>query len=93
MLDGEFNSASNEYTLDILLVDLAPRKNEKYMKKHDDDIIITFFHVFLIFRGAGSIKSMLSGYSLDVELNSPSNGYSHSKFEKNHMEISSKYEF
>ena len=41
-LDGEFKSASNEYPLGILLV---PRslKNKKYMKKHDADIIITFF--------------------------------------------------
>ena len=58
-----------------------PMKNEKYIKKRDADINITFFHVFLIFHGARSTKSMLSGYSLDVELNSPSNDYSYSKFE------------
>ena len=39
---------SNEYPLGILLVDLDPQNN-KYMKKRDDDINITFFHVFLIF--------------------------------------------
>ena len=43
------------------------------MKKHDDDIIITFFQVFIIFGVEGSIKSMECGYSLDVELNSTSN--------------------
>ena len=32
-LDGEFNSTSNEYPLGILLVDLAPRKNEKIHEK------------------------------------------------------------
>ena len=56
-------------------------KNDKYMKKRDDDVIITFFHVFIVFRGSGSTKSMPSGYSLDAELNSPSNGCSVSKFE------------
>ena len=33
-------------------------KNKKYLKKRDDDIIITFFQVFLIFGVEGSIKSM-----------------------------------
>ena len=32
-------------------------KNKKYLKKHDDDFIITFFQVFLVFGVAGSIKS------------------------------------
>ena len=50
-------------------------KNEKYMKKCDVDVSITFLH------GAGSIKSMLSGCLLDMELNSLSNECSHSKFE------------
>ena len=36
-------------------------------------IIITFFQVFLVFGVAGSVKSMLSGYSLDMEFNSASN--------------------
>ena len=44
-------------------------KNKKYLKKCDDDVIITFFQVFLVFGVAGSIKSMLSEYSLDVEFN------------------------
>ena len=48
-------------------------KNKKYLKKwNDDDIIIPFFQVFLVFGVAGSIKSMPSGYSLDVEFNSSS---------------------
>ena len=43
-------------------------KNKKYLKKRNDDIIIPFFRVFLIFGVAGSIKSMPSGYSLDKNL-------------------------
>ena len=46
-------------------------KNEKYMKKRGVDIIIMIFHVFLIFRGARSTKSMSSRYSLEIELNLP----------------------
>ena len=42
-------------------------KNKKYMKKCDDDVIITFFQVFIYFGVAGSIKSMQCGYSLDLE--------------------------
>ena len=53
-------------------------KNEKYIK---NVIAITFFHVFLIFRGAGSNKSMKHVNSLDEELNFASNEYSSSKFE------------
>ena len=41
-------------------------KNKKYLKKRDDDNIITFFQVFLVFGVAGSVKSMPSGYSLDA---------------------------
>ena len=41
-------------------------KNKKYLKKWNDDIIISFFQVFLIF-------GVPSGYSLDVEFNSASN--------------------
>ena len=37
-------------------------KNKKYLKKRDDDVIITFFRVFLVFGVAGSVKSMPSGY-------------------------------
>ena len=43
-------------------------KNKKYLKKHDDGVV-------------RSIKSMLSGYTLDVEFNSASNELSRSKFE------------
>ena len=48
-------------------------KNKKYLKKCDDDVIITFFQVFLVFEVAGSIKSMQCGCSLDAESNSASN--------------------
>ena len=61
--------------------DPATPKNKKYLKKHDDDVIIMFFHVFLIFVVARSIKSMRCGYSLDVELNSASNELSYSEFD------------
>ena len=56
-------------------------KIKKYPKKCDDDVIITFFQVFLVFGVAGSIKSMPSGYSLDAEFNSASNELSRLKFE------------
>ena len=57
-------------------------QNKKYLeKKHDDDIIITFFQVFLVFWVAGSIKIMPSGYSLDAKFNSASKELSCSKFE------------
>ena len=48
-------------------------KNKKYLKKCDDDVIITFFKVFLVFGVTWPVKSMLSGYSLDAEFNSTSN--------------------
>ena len=56
-------------------------KNKKYLKKCDDDIIIPFFQVFLVFGVLGLVKSMSSGYSLDVEFNSASNKLSRLKFE------------
>ena len=40
-------------------------KNDKYM---ENMIAIMCFHVFPIFRVAGSIESMQHGYSLDDEL-------------------------
>ena len=52
-------------------------QNKKYLKKCDDDVIITFFQVFLVLWVAGSIKSMLSWYSLDAKFNYPSNNYPH----------------
>ena len=55
-------------------------KNKKYLKKLDDDVIITFFQVFLFWGVAGSIKSMQCGYSLDAESNSASNELSQSNF-------------
>ena len=42
-------------------------KNKKYLKKHDDDIIITFFQVFLIFGVARSIKSMQCGIKFHMQ--------------------------
>ena len=42
--------------------------NKKYLKKRDDDIIIMFFQVFLVFRVEGPIKSMFSEYSLDEKI-------------------------
>ena len=71
-LDAELNSTSNEYPLSIILMGLTTQK--KYLKKCDDDIIIMFFQVFLVFGVEGSIKSMQSGYSLDVEFNFASRG-------------------
>ena len=53
-------------------------KKDKYMKKRDCNHIS---HVFLIFRVAGSIKSIQHGYFLDEELNFSSNEYSDLKFE------------
>ena len=53
-------------------------ENDKYMK---NIIVITFFHVSLIFRVAGSIESIQHGYSLDEELNFASKEYSRSKSE------------
>ena len=67
-------------------------KNKKHLKKRDDDVIITFFQVFLIFGVAGPVKSMPSGYSLDEEFNSTSNKLSQSKFEYKHRGICRKYE-
>ena len=51
-------------------------KNEKYIKTRDYNHV---FHVFLIFRVAGPIKSIQHGYSLDEELNFSSNKCSCSK--------------
>ena len=48
-------------------------KHKKYMKKWNDDVIISFFQVFLVFGVAGSVKSISSGYLLDAEFNSASN--------------------
>ena len=39
-----------------------PQKQEIPKKKHDDDVIITFFEVFLVFGVAGPIKSRQCGY-------------------------------
>ena len=52
-LDVEFYSASNKHPHCILLMDPATPKTRNTLKQCDDDIIITFFHVFLIFGGIG----------------------------------------
>ena len=62
---AELNSTSNDYTLGILLTDPSTPKQEIPEKKCDDDVIITFFQVFLVFGVAGFVKSMQCGYSLD----------------------------
>ena len=63
-----------------------PQK-EEIPEKCDDDIIIKFFQVFLVFGVAGIVKSIPSGYSLDAEFNSESNELSQLKFELKHGEI------
>ena len=68
------------------------RKNKKYLKTWNDDVIIPFFQVFIVFGVVGSVKSMPSGYLLDAEFNSTSNELSRSKFEQKHREICRKYE-
>ena len=57
-----------------------PQKQE-IPEKRDDDVIITFFQVFLVFGVAGPSKIMQSGYSLDLKFNFASNELSQSKFE------------
>ena len=47
-------------------------KTKKYLKKCDDNVIIMFFRVFLVFWVVRFVKSMQSGYSLDAEFNSAS---------------------
>ena len=44
-------------------------------------VIVTFFHVFIVFRVVVSVKSMQSRYSLDAELNYASNELSRLEFE------------
>ena len=63
------------------LVGCGIPKNKKYLKKWNDDVIIPFFQVFLVFGVAGHVKSMPSWYSLDVKFNSAYNDLSRSKFE------------
>ena len=54
-MDAEFDSASNEYPHCILLTDPAtPKIRNTWKKKCDDDVIITFFQVFLVFGVASS---------------------------------------
>ena len=45
-------------------------KSKKYLKKWNNDVIISFFQVFLVFGVVGSVKSIPNGYSLDAEFNS-----------------------
>ena len=81
-LDASFNSTSNGYPHCILLIDPStPKIRNTWKKKCDDDVIITFFQVFMVFGVAVSIKSMQCEYSLDEGLNFSSNDLSHSEFE------------
>ena len=48
-------------------------KNNKYLKNGMMTSSFRFFQVFLVFGVGGSVKSMPSGYSLDVEFISASN--------------------
>ena len=48
LLDVELNYASNEYSLGILLMDLATPKTRNTWKKNDDDVIIMLFRYFLV---------------------------------------------
>ena len=80
-MDVELNSTSNEYPLVLLLADLATPKTRNTWKKNDDDVIITFFQLFLVFGVAAFVKSIPSGYLLDVDFYFASNELSGSKFE------------
>ena len=48
------------------------RKNKNYLKKWNDDIIILFFQVFLVFAVEGFVKSIPGKYWLDEAFNSTS---------------------
>ena len=62
---GEFFGCGiNEYPLSILLTDPATPKPKKIPEKTWWWCHHHAFHLFLVFGVAGSIKSMLSGYSL-----------------------------
>ena len=56
-------------------------KNKKSLKNGMMTSSFHFFRYFLFFGVARSVKSMLSGYSLDAEFNSASSELSRSKFE------------
>ena len=77
--------------LKILLMDPTTPKTRNTWKNVMMTSSSRFFQVFLIFGVAGSIKSMLSGYSLDAEFNSTSNEISRLKFEEKYGEICRKY--
>ena len=62
-----------------------------FYSNFDRESIITFFQVFLGFGVEGSVKSMLSGYSLETELNFSSNELSQSKLQSKYGEICKKY--
>ena len=68
LLDAKLNSTSNEYPLNILLIDPATPKTRNTWKNGMMMSSFHFFQVFLVFGVARSIKSMPSGYSLDENL-------------------------
>ena len=87
-----YSNFDRESSLDVVCIQWVPTlhtfdgphyfNNKKYLNKCDDH------HVFWV---AGSVKSMKSGYSLDVEFNSSFNELSWSKFEEKNKEIGRKY--
>ena len=74
-LDVELNSLSNEYPLGILLTGTSNPKIINAWKNVMMTSSSCFFRYFFFWGVVGSIKSMSSGYSLDVEFNSTSNDY------------------
>ena len=80
-LDAELNSTSNEYALDILLMDPTTLKTRNTRKNMMMTSSSHFFQVFLAFGVACPVKSILSGYSLDAKFNFASNDLSPSNFE------------
>ena len=71
-MDAEFNSTFRIQRVPTLHTFDGPcyPKNKKYLKKRDDETLPQ-----KVFWGAGSIKSMQCGYSLDAELNFASNDH------------------
>ena len=56
-LDAELNYASNEYPLDILLMGLATPKNNKYLKKRDDDSTSNKYPLGILLTGPATPKT------------------------------------
>ena len=80
-LKEEFNYASNEYPLNILLIGSTTPKTRNTWKNMMMMSSSHFFMFFFVFGVAGSVKSMQCEYSLDAESNSVSDKLSRLKFE------------